>query len=220
MRTVQRWAALLGVVAGCYNPSPQEGAPCTSSTQCPTPQRCFLGACLLGEPPPVDASPPEHDAAIDAAPPIDAMRLPCNTVGLDCGVGNPVTTFTCGGNCWVVCTQNVAADIARARCNSWGMGVLGQIDNLTEQTCVDDAQIGNMGTWIGLSQSATATTTGEGWTWNGVTPLSYTNWLGGKPDDGGSENGSEQCAAMRFEDGRWDDQECGEAHDFMCERPM
>ena len=114
-----RYAALLAVLAGCYSPIAQEGAPCESSDRCPAPQRCVVGRCSLREAPEVDASPPEipdasPDAPVDAPPPpIDAMRLPCNATGLSCS--GTATTFTCGGNCWVMCTGNVPREkIGRA----------------------------------------------------------------------------------------------------------
>jgi hypothetical protein len=218
MRITHRWVALLGVLDGCYHPSPQEGAPCQSSAQCPTPQRCFLGSCRLSEPPMIDASQPEPDAAIDAPPPpIDAPPpLACSTTGLTCSM--PPVMLTCGGKCWVLCEQNIVRTDAQARCTAW-MGSLGQIDDGVEQDCVDNVLAGQ-GTWIGLVQDSAATTPGAGWTWNGVAPVVYTHWLSGKPDDGGDgENRSEQCASMRT-DGLWDDNSCGQTLDFLCERPM
>jgi hypothetical protein len=74
--------------------------------------------------------------------------------------------------------------------------------------------------WIGLTQSNLATSPSTGWTWNGTTPLVYTNWLSGKPDDAdNNENGEEQCASIRPNGGTWDDDGCGGSLDFFCERP-
>jgi hypothetical protein len=74
--------ALVLVLAGCYAPTPQPGAPCSSSGECPqglvcspASTTCELRAIDAGHPdaPPRDAP----DAAIDAAPdvPIDAAPL-------------------------------------------------------------------------------------------------------------------------------------------------
>jgi hypothetical protein len=219
MRIV-RYAALLAVLAGCYNPVAREGAPCERSDRCPAPQRCVLGQCSLGEAPEVDASPPvmpdaSPDAPVDAPPPpIDAMRLPCNATGLSCS--GTATTFTCGGNCWVMCTANVPRETARAGCAGW-MGVPGEINDAIEEGCVTPHV--SAAAWIGLVQSATATRPGDGWTWNGTTPVTYTNWLAGKPDDGDNrESGAEQCASIRT-NGTWDDDACNTPLDFLCERP-
>ena len=220
MRIVRRCAALLGVLAGCYNPSLREGAPCETSEQCPTSQHCVLGSCSLHDAPAVDASLPEPpdapgDAPSDAAaPPIDAMRLACSTTGLTCS--GTATMFTCGGNCWVLCTGGAPRDTARAACAGW-MGALGEIDDAMEQSCV--AARVNAVAWLGLIQSATATTPDAGWTWNGTTPLGFTNWQSGVPDDrDNTENGAEQCAKLQT-DGTWDDVTCSSSIDFLCERP-
>lgn len=215
MRIVRRCAALLGVLAGCYSPFVREGAPCESSDQCPSMQHCVLGSCSTREAPSIDARAPEPDAAIDAALPIDAMRLPCTAAGLACG-GGGATTFMCGGDCWVRCTANVTRNSAKTACANW-MGALGQIDDPTEETCV--AMHVAVASWIGLVQSDAATTPGMGWTWNDATPVVYTHWSPGKPDDAdNNESRDEQCADIR-PDGTWDDDGCNQALDFFCERP-
>src|SRR5438132_13880448 len=43
-------AALL-VVAGCYSPSPPEGAPCANGEMCPAPLTCVFGTCVAEVPP-------------------------------------------------------------------------------------------------------------------------------------------------------------------------
>jgi len=205
------------MLAGCYGPSLYEGAPCERSEQCPEPQRCVSGSCTLNLPPPIDAQSLEADAApppIDAAPPIDVMHPACSEAGLTCN--GTVTRFTCGGNCWVKCAGTAARSTAATACAGW-TGALGEIGDATEQDCV--ATHVGAPTWIGLVQSTTATTPSTGWTWNGAVPVVYTHWLMNKPDDAdGVENGAEQCGSIRV-DGSWDDDNCGGALNFFCERP-
>jgi hypothetical protein len=217
---VPRCAALLGVLAGCYSPSLPEGAACQTSEQCPMPQRCVLGSCSLRYAPAIDASVIERsdaliDAPIDApAPPLDAAHLACSTAGLACG--GTATMFTCGGDCWVLCTGHAPRDTAAAACAGW-MGALGEIDDATEQSCV--AARLNAVAWVGLTQSATATTPETGWTWNGTVQLVFTHWQSGVPDDrDNNENGDEQCAKIQT-DGTWDDVTCSSSINFLCERP-
>lgn len=216
-RILHACRALLILLIGCYAPSPRAGAPCDRSDDCPSPQRCVLGACDLRDPPPLDAAPDPDaavDAAVDTAVP-DAMPLPCTTAGLTCQ-GGTLTAFTCGGHCWVRCTANAPRDTARAACAAW-QGALGQIDDATEQSCVAARVIAP--TWLGLIQGPAAATPATGWTWNGATDPAYTHWLPGKPDDAdGIETGNEQCAAIRT-DGTWDDDNCTSPADFLCERP-
>jgi hypothetical protein len=215
MRIERRCAALLGVLAGCYSPFTRDGSPCESSDQCPWSQHCVLGSCSARATPEIDASAPEPDAAIDAPPPIDAMRPACSTAGLACG-GGTATMFACGGNCWVRCTANVTRNSAKTACTNW-TGALGEIDDATEQGCV--AMHITAPSWIGLIQSDTATTPAMGWTWNGATQVVYTNWSPGKPDDAdNNESRDEQCADIRI-DGTWDDDGCNQPLDFFCERP-
>src|SRR5262249_9348186 len=53
---IARSAVLFGALTGCYAPAAREGAPCESSLQCPAPQHCVLGACLLHDRPQIDAA--------------------------------------------------------------------------------------------------------------------------------------------------------------------
>jgi Lectin C-type domain len=216
MRILDCCAALLLVLAGCYDPFPRDGAPCERSEQCPSPQSCVLGSCSSREAPPVDAAEPEEiDAAIDAAIPIDAPRLACSTAGLNCPGGN-VTMYMCGGNCWVRCTARLSRTNANTACINW-TGKLGEINDATEQGCISPT-VGEA-SWIGLTQSSTATTPGTGWLWNDAITVVYSNWTPGHPDDGDNrENLSEQCGDIR-PGGAWDDDTCNQSLRFYCERP-
>jgi hypothetical protein len=213
--------ALFALFAGCYSPRAPEGAPCQSSLDCPTPQRCIVGHCSTHDAPEPDAAlepdaAPPVDAAIDAvdASP-DAAVLLCATTGLSCG--GTATTFLCGGHCWVKCTANVGFVQASQACAGW-MGALGAIETMAEQGCVEQRVSDNI--WIGLRQDDAATAPAQGWNWNTpATPVVFTHWqAGGIPDDAdGRENRNEQCAKMQG-DGTWDDIQCGTALDFLCER--
>jgi hypothetical protein len=202
-------AVVIALLAGCYSPRIQEGVPCSSTEACPTGQRCVLGSCRLRDPV-ADAAieGPGSDALGDAPP--DAM--PCVTTGLTCS--RTATTFMCGGHCWVYCPSATTWPSASQACIGW-QGALGEVDNDTEQTCV--FPMITAASWIGLLQDDAATTPGMGWKWNGKTPVDYTHWANGKPDDG-SEGGAEQCGKMEA-DGQWDDAGCTQANHFLCERP-
>jgi len=210
-------AALLALAAGCYSPRVPEGVPCTSARDCPSPQRCVLGACTVHDAPEPDAMVPVDAAEIDAAPidaPPDAPPLACTTTGLTCG--GTATTFMCGGHCWVHCPTGATWPAASQACTGW-LGALGEIDDPTEQSCVE-ARV-NAATWIGLRQNDAATAPAQGWTWNTpATPVVYTHWQSGVPDDrDGRENHDEQCAKIQT-DGTWDDVTCSAMTGFLCER--
>lgn len=209
-------AVVIALLASCYSPRIQEGAPCSSTGVCPTGQHCVLGSCRLRDPA-TDAAIDglDLDAAGDAMP--DAM--PCPTTGLTCG-GTP-TMFMCGGHCWVYCPSATDWTTASQRCIDW-QGALGEVDDGTEQTCVSSYIMSTRTTvasWIGLSQKPNQAMPGMGWTWNGKLDVKYTHWANGKPDDSdGRENGAEQCGKMET-DGQWDDTECTQTNRFLCERP-
>jgi hypothetical protein len=205
----------MGGLAGCYAPRAlPEGAPCERSEQCPQSQQCVLGSCSSHEPPPTDAPAPPSDARTDA--PVDAMPLACSTSGLSCT--GTATMFMCGVNCWVRCSASVVRETARSACAGW-MGALGEIDNQTEQDCVN-MHLGGTTLWVGMIQSNDpANTPDTGWTWNGIHPVTYTHWAAGQPDDGGGgEQGREQCVTLRT-DGTWADDPCTNPRGFFCERP-
>jgi hypothetical protein len=217
MQILPRSAFLLGLLVGCYSPLASVGSPCDTTEQCPSAQHCAEGHCVIVDPPEVDA-PPAEDAALVATPDaaIDAPPLACSAAGLTC-TGGTATTFTCGGNCWVRCTQHVTYDAAKTACLGWS-GKLAQVDDATEQTCA--AQHAPLDTWLGLVQAPAQTMPGMGWTWNGTTAPVYTRWGQGEPnDDDDRENGSEQCGKMQ-QNGTWDDSPCTQTIAFFCERPQ
>jgi hypothetical protein len=176
-----------------------------------------LGSCSLSAPPPPDARPHAPDAMMDAL--VDAMPLPCSTSGLSC-TGGTATLFTCGGNCWVRCSASVAREAARSACAGWS-GALGEIDNQTEQDCVSP-HLGGTTIWVGMIQNNDpGNTPSTGWTWNGIHPVTYTDWAQGQPDDASPdfvEQGREQCMTLRIE-GTWADDPCTNPRGFFCERP-
>lgn len=215
------YAVALAVTAGCYGPRVPAGSPCDTAEQCPLRQHCIQGFCSFRDAPDIDAPAPEPDAPppIDASPDAmpDAAPLACSTAGLTC-TGGTVTMFTCGGKCWVLCTQQRTREQARAACADWS-GLLGQIDDATEQACVE-MHNGDFDRWFNPIQLANATQPAMGWTLNGVTPIVYTHWRNGEPNDGdGTENGAQNCATFQT-DGTWADSPCTDAHSFFCERPQ
>lgn len=171
---------------------------------------------MIEDVPELDASvmPDAQDVAADAA--VDAAPLACSTAGLACS-GGVATMFTCGGHCWVRCTQHVTRETARAACAGWS-GALAEIDDAAEETCATSHAPAD--TWLGLQQAPDQAAPGMGWTWNGATPLAYTRWASGRPDDQDDrENGQEQCGKIESS-GAWDDVACGDPIAFFCERPQ
>ena len=72
--------ATLGLLAGCYDPHPQAGAPCEVDTDCPAEYRCAQQRCLAGADP-SDAGTTGSDASGLSAAALTGVRwnLPCKT---------------------------------------------------------------------------------------------------------------------------------------------
>jgi hypothetical protein len=105
--------------------------------------------------------------------------------------------------------------MAQTICVVWG-GHLGEIDDATEEACVE-AYVSDK-TWIGLMQAPGAANPAANWTWNGTTPVVYSNWQSGAPNDAdGTENGDEQCADLQ-PSGNWDDEPCSSTKPLFCRR--
>ena len=67
--------------------------------------------------------------------------------------------------------------------------------------------------WMGLFQRAGGS---ERWSWTDGSPLDFTNWRQGEPNNGGLIGGDENCALM-FESGAWNDEECSYSEKYICQ---
>jgi len=175
-----------------------------------------MGTCRIdGEVTPIDAAPDSHpiempiDAAIDSAPP-----LPCTIDGLTCPGATP-TVFMCGTTCVAKCQSAQTFASAESFCAGW-QGHLAKVPDDATNACI--APHVGQASWLGLTQAANQPTPGDGWTWTDTSPLTYTRWAAGKPDDGGGgENNAENCAHIE-PGGVWDDESCGNQRFFYCSR--
>ncbi len=127
---------------------------------------------------------------------------------------------SCPGAVWqthcYVTGSNQSWGDANATCKGYG-GTLVTIDGGAENGYIDGLCSGKC--WIGLSDAAS-----EGnFVWADGTPFgAYTNWRWQQPNDGGWF-GSEDCVAMcencgwGGDSGQWQDDECSDAQNFVCE---
>ncbi len=71
---------------------------------------------------------------------------------------------------------------------------------------------GNRDVWIGATDEVAENT----WAWVNGEDNSFTNWRGGEPNNG---NNREHCMVLEGNrGGSWDDRECNENHEYVCER--
>uniref|UniRef100_S4RGZ4 C-type lectin domain-containing protein n=1 Tax=Petromyzon marinus TaxID=7757 RepID=S4RGZ4_PETMA len=67
--------------------------------------------------------------------------------------------------------------------------------------------------WIGLGRDERAV----GWSWADDTPVGYTNWADGEPNDIMHEEAFlESCVEFYHHDGTWNDQDCEQKRGFIC----
>ncbi len=143
---------------------------------------------------------------------------------------DPDCTEACGPE--LVCDRSIAVDGAcirpypagrsfadnEALCVDFG-GHIMTIDNGLQQTsaAVLMNEFGIANAWIGLNDRAS-----EGrFVWLDGTPLSYTDWDTGQPDNApNTDPNGEDCAVMARDRGfKWADFRCGLAFSALCYRP-
>jgi hypothetical protein len=167
-----------------------------------------------GEVPP-DALP---DAPVDAPP--DALAA-CPRAPSGC------TMFDCAGslNCYYHCTNNRTWSQAEQRCRvADQLGCLVNIDSQAENDCIAGfVTPADNFIWIGYVQTDTSDEPLEGWTWACDGTSAYTPsppWGAPQPDsEPNDHNGNEDCSAMITDTGHWNDAQCGDTNDYVCEFP-
>lgn len=166
---------------------------------------CFAVAILLvagcdarlGPGGPVDAGGPDGDPQDDAGAdaPIDAR--PC--------AGGTMAQVAPDGSCLVfVATPKTYAQ-AKADCAAM-TAHLAYLENAALDTFAESF-VGTVNTWIGASDVAIEGT----FVWDDGTPLAFTNWHAGEPNNGGPDaTYQEDCAIIAGErvGKQWDDRPC------------
>jgi Lectin C-type domain len=124
---------------------------------------------------------------------------------------------TAAARVYTVCPTRRYSDEANTRCTTAGMDYLAIVNNAAEQAFLGKL-VANTTTSYGHHIGAYMPS-GTTFIWRDSTPLSYTNWAAGEPN----ETTSQKCAAMQ-KGGRWEDKRCtssGAAADdqtfYICE---
>jgi hypothetical protein len=173
---------------------------------------CAQAADMIGDAPGFpDASHGDTSAyAYDAAPRADALEAADAEVpdAAPCVGGNAAAVDPASQHCYLLFTNGERWTDAETACHALGAH-LASIASAGENTFVDTL-ISDRTVWLGASD----TTTEGSWLWNTGETVVFTNWDSGQPDNG---SGSEDCALMRGS-GRWNDDQCGSDHGYVCER--
>lgn len=151
------------------------------------------------------------DAGVDSTV-VDARE--CTAPATGCVNGE---AYTCGGVCYLFCTNTASRPAAAAVCEEWG-GCLARIDSLAANNCA--ASRGTDNAWIGALQDNNAASPAAGWRWCDGELISFNRWGANSPDDvNGTESGEEQCVWLKLT-GDWIDSPCFAQVRFTCSRPL
>eukprot|EP00964_Phaeocystis_antarctica_P054727 scaffold32205_cov65-Phaeocystis_antarctica.AAC.1 len=102
-------------------------------------------------------------------------------------------------------------DDADAACLAAGQQ-LATVQSAAQNAALVTAAAGNK-VWIGATDAVSEGT----WVWSpSNTPLSYTNWKAGEPNN----NGGQHCLTGNYNDaGEWDDGRCTYQYKYVCQQP-
>ena len=144
----------------------------------------------------------------------------CNGVDDDCnGAVDELAICSCkvamfGGNEYRFCANTLNYANASAACQAAGYHLV-SIGSAAEDSFVHSnaVAVANVKWWIGLNDIAVEGT----FVWTDGTPLIYTNWEPGEPNNAGNED----CGQInRFNPkNTWNDEPCNQALPYVCEKP-
>ncbi len=149
----------------------------------------------------IDAAQPdaaEPDAPVDAA-----MPRPC--------VGGQQTLTTC----FMKGAAPATWANARAACAMiYPDAQLAKITSAEDQSTLPILAANIVNTWIGANDLAAEGT----FVWSDTTPLTYTNWNAGEPNNG---SGGEDCTITAGDRNyEWDDRPCTSNYQYICSYPL
>ncbi len=128
-------------------------------------------------------------------------------------VGCPMEgLLTEDSRCYVAIGEDSTWEQARQGCIAFGSGFeLARIDDDDENDLLEDATDGD-DYWIGGNDIEQ-----EGdFRWSNGDPIEFFNFGPGQPSDPGIFG--EDCILFDGGDGEWDDRDCDDDHDYLCER--
>lgn len=116
-------------------------------------------------------------------------------------------------HCYRIYTDTKSWSVAAAICTAEGF-TLAAISSEPEQILIGAHLVVNTNTWVGGNDLAVEGT----FVWSNGEIFGFTSWDAGEPNN----NNGEDCMKLDGNSvpiGKWDDNECGDSHRYLCERP-
>lgn len=202
-----RWVVLVVVLGACGFSRSSDALVCTVASECEEGRSCEQGFCVvaldagaLDQAPLVDAPVSPPDTAADAPPP-----RPCT--------GGEANASDVEGTCYVA-FKSAAVRKTRANAQVACLALDMELAIVTSAAANATVQslIPGLDTWLGATDAVTEGT----FLWPDGTPLSFTNFRAGEPNNGGG-SGQEDCLVIEGgKNGSWDDRPCGQTFAYVC----
>jgi len=201
-----RWAVLV-MLAGCF-PRPSDALLCAVEADCADGRTCEQGFCVIApdagiivdQEPPIDAPASPPDTAPDAPPPRPCIGGDANATDAD---GNCFVAFRAGAN-----RKTRAAAALACQADEMELAI---IESAASNTTVQSL-IPGLDAWVGATDAVTENT----FLWPDNTPLTFTNFRLGEPNNGAG-NGQEDCLVIEGgKGGSWDDRPCNFVFAYVC----
>ncbi|KAK3099766.1 hypothetical protein FSP39_009292 [Pinctada imbricata] len=159
---------------------------------------------------------------------IMVYNAPCNTVGIKAPLCPSNSFKRTDGNttkCYTLHPEKLTWKDAIKRCKkSWPLASLVSITSAAESMFLTSLIVKNtemrQAAALGIWTSGNDIMKEGSYTWAGTngdpTPFTYSNWHPGQPNNIG---GVQDCVAIQYptQDFQWGDENCGDAHAFICE---
>jgi hypothetical protein len=142
----------------------------------------------------------EPDGAADAGV---AAATPCTE-----GIARLLDTTS--NHCYLLFDTPLSWSAAQAACAALSPPAYLVSTTSQQEEMLLDGLVAGRRVWIGASDQAQERT----FTWTSGESFIFSNWNQDEPND----DGTEDCVAKESGHGRWNDDECKDAHAYVCER--
>ncbi|XP_043201191.1 C-type lectin domain family 4 member F-like [Amphibalanus amphitrite] len=123
--------------------------------------------------------------------------------------------------CYIISSSRASWTYAKRLCSSMdSRSQLASVHRENDDLVTSLASSVGQSVWIGLFRRSSSSTSATQWAWVDGSPLDFTNWASGEPNNGRGfwslDSGNENCGLL-LSSGVWNDEGCAEVNRFMCQ---